>query len=52
MKTQKKTSQLIFDKKSITELTDKDVFQVIGGTGYVCSNCVTHTVNISLIKEN
>lgn len=52
MKVKNQASQLTFDKKSVTELTDRDVFQVIGGTGYVCSNCVTHTVTISLIKEN
>jgi len=48
MKTQKK--ELKFDKNSITELNDLQVYKVIGGdhntttgddpTTYVCSNCI------------
>jgi len=51
MKTQNNT--LKFDKQSITELNDLEVFKIKGGgpttilidnpTGFVCSNCITHS---------
>jgi len=41
MKTQNKTQALDFRKKSIVELTDAETFSVNGGTGIVCSNCMT-----------
>ena len=37
MKTQK--TKLVFGKNSITELNDKEVTKVYGGSGYICSNC-------------
>lgn len=41
IKTQEKHLALDFRKNSIIELTDKETFSVNGGTGYVCSNCIT-----------
>lgn len=45
MKTQTKQT-LDFTKKSITELSDVETVAINGGTGYVCSNCMTITQTI------
>jgi hypothetical protein len=45
MKTKTKQT-LDFTKKSITELTVTEAASVNGGTGYVCSNCMTITQTI------
>ncbi|RLJ63314.1 hypothetical protein CLV86_1851 [Lacinutrix venerupis] len=39
MKTQ--NTKLVFKKNAITELTDAEIHSVNGGTGIVCSNCMT-----------
>ncbi|WP_156133145.1 hypothetical protein [Lacinutrix sp. Hel_I_90] len=40
MKTQTKQT-LDFTKKSITELTVTEAASINGGTGFICSNCMT-----------
>lgn len=52
MKTQNKKLQ--FSKKSITELTDAETFSINGGTGFVCSNCMTiseKSITITIINQ-
>jgi len=44
MKTQNNKQNLDFRKKSIVELTDAETFSVNGGTGIICSNCMTISV--------
>ncbi|WP_417291542.1 class I lanthipeptide [Corallibacter sp.] len=57
MKTNK--SKLNFKKSAITELNDQEVFSIQGGgtttiiggddpTGYVCSNCISHTLKFEI----
>lgn len=43
MKTQNTKQTLDFRTKSIVELTDFETASVNGGTGFICSNCLTHT---------
>lgn len=51
MKTQNVKQTLDFRKKSITELTTLETLNINGGTGYVCSNCMTITETFtSIIK--
>lgn len=52
MKTQNTKQALDFRKNSITELTDAQTFSINGGTGIICSNCMTISVkSISIINE-
>ncbi|WP_299250565.1 class I lanthipeptide [uncultured Lacinutrix sp.] len=46
MKTQ--NTKLVFKKNVITELTDQETYAVNGGTGFVCSNCMTITIPITI----
>ena len=46
MKTQ--DTKLVFKKNVITELTDAEIHSVNGGTGFVCSNCMTITITMTI----
>ncbi|WP_299250563.1 class I lanthipeptide [uncultured Lacinutrix sp.] len=46
MKTQ--NTKLVFKKNVITELTDLEIYAVNGGTSFLCSNCMTVTVPITI----
>ncbi|RLJ63316.1 hypothetical protein CLV86_1853 [Lacinutrix venerupis] len=48
MKTQDNKLKLDFRKKSITELTDQETYAVNGGTSFLCSNCMTVTIPITI----
>lgn len=43
MKTQNR--RLTFEKCSISELNDQQILTVMGGSTYVCSNCVPDPVS-------
>lgn len=43
MKTQNKI--LKFSKSNITELNDKYIKTVLGGSGYACSNCIPDPIS-------
>jgi hypothetical protein len=51
MKTQNTKQVLDFTKKSIIELTDVESASVNGGTGYVCSNCMTVTDVFTITRQ-
>jgi len=42
MKTQ--NNKLGFEKSSITELNDNQIINVLGGSSYVCSNCIPNPI--------
>lgn len=46
MKTQ--NTKLVFGKSSITELNDQQIKTVMGGTTYVCSNCIPDPISDKL----
>ncbi|WP_299383049.1 class I lanthipeptide [uncultured Lacinutrix sp.] len=48
MKTQNNKLKLDFRKKSIIELTDQETYAVKGGTSFLCSNCMTVTIPITI----
>ena len=41
----KQNSKLVFQKHSITELNDNQIQTVMGGSGYICSNCVVDPIS-------
>lgn len=42
--------KLDFKKNAIVELTELETSSIIGGTGFICSNCltITHTFTVGL----
>ncbi len=43
-----RNNKLTFGKSSITELNDQQIKAVMGGTTYVCSNCIPDPISDKL----